>query len=152
MGLLASFGLLGTFAANLASAQYPTPPSRNNMPPVVSPWLSMSNQGLPPALNYFNIVRPQFEFRNAIGQLQSQTSAEQEAIDVLRQPKLPTTGHGVGFQTQSKYFMTIRRPGASFGGAGGGMGQMANRPQPQMPTPGGMPAMGTTGIGSPFGR
>jgi hypothetical protein len=70
----------------------------------------------PAAVNYYNLVRPEIEFRNAIEQLQGQTTANQQAIADLTTPTaLPPTGHRVGFQTQRRYFQTLGSGGTATG-------------------------------------
>jgi hypothetical protein len=81
----------------------------------VSPYLNLLRRDAPVALNYYNLVRPEIEFRNSIQQLQTQTTTDQQAIaDLTAATTLPATGHAVGFQTHLRYFQTL---GAGRGGA-----------------------------------
>ncbi|HYT88283.1 MAG TPA: hypothetical protein VEL76_06155 [Gemmataceae bacterium] len=119
MVVLTSFALLPAFT----TAQVPVQQFRQRPPitrPAISPYLSLVQPGGDTALNYYNLVRPQIEFRNTIGQLQLQTAAEQETLTALQAPsELPATGHAVGFQTHRRYFQTLGRTGGVTGQPGG---------------------------------
>jgi hypothetical protein len=136
--LLAALSFLAALVSDRASAQYqPRPPS---LRPAVSPWLNLTREGQPPGLNYYNLVRPEVEFRTAIQQLQQQTTAEQQTISALEASSaLPATGHAVGFQTQGRYFLNLGKggPGAlRFGTAplvGGTAPLVGGATAPQLP-------------------
>jgi hypothetical protein len=114
--------LLGSmvFLAVGATAQAQYPGAR----PTVTPWLNLYRAGNPAALNYYNLVRPELDFRSSIAQLQLQTGANQQGIaDLASAPAGPVvTGHAAGFMTHNGYFQTQ----SGGGSAGGGFGT-ANR-------------------------
>jgi hypothetical protein len=104
--LLGTFALL--FAAPRLSAQTtpgsPPPPPR----PSVSPYLNLLRRDQPRALNYYNLVRPQVETRAALGRLEGQITANQEATaDLERGEPLRATGHATGFMTHTRYFQNL---------------------------------------------
>jgi hypothetical protein len=93
--------------------------------PVLSPYLNLLQNGQPPGVNLYGIVRPEIEFRSSIQRLQQQVQTNQQAIDVQNTTVLPTTGHFAGFMTQGAYFQSFTggAAGGSFGTVGGtGMG------------------------------
>lgn len=105
-----SFVLLGLLPA-LAMGQGRLPPRSN---PAISPYLNLLRPENPPAINYYGLVKPQTEFRNNINQLDQRVTNEQQQLtqqDQQGASTLPPTGHAVGFQTQSRYFMTLKGPG-----------------------------------------
>lgn len=130
--------------ANTVLAQSPLP----YQTPAVSPYLSLFRQGTPPAVSYFNIVRPQIDFNSSIMNLQQQTGFNRQAIGDLQQnPRsattLPPTGFVPTFQNYRSYFLTYN--GTGMGGTGMGGGQIPNRA-----SGGGNPrAMGVPALGSP---
>src|SRR5206468_2651681 len=80
-------------------------------PPVVSPYLNLTRPGNT-ALNYYNLVRPEFEFRAAYQGLQVQANRQQAEINqVAGEESLPATGHSSSFFNYSHFY-----PGR--GGAG----------------------------------
>jgi hypothetical protein len=142
--------LLAPLFAGKAHGQYPAggyggfgyaQPSR------VSPYLNLLRAGTAPGVNYYGLVRPEFEFRRNIGQLQTQSLTQQQAITGLQTaPGAVTTGHQVGFQNHLGYFQNLTPPGVGpFAGAApqarGGTGAAG--------TAGGAPARGTP---APRGR
>jgi len=85
--------------------------------PTVSPYLNLLRRGTDPALNYYNLVRPQNEFINSIQQLQGQVSTNRQGIsDLQKSTGLPPTGHTTRFLSHSSYFLNA-------GSAGRGSGQ-----------------------------
>jgi hypothetical protein len=83
--------------------------------PPVSPYINLARQGNAPALNpgiaYYGIIRPQLEFGGSIQQLQQRQVRIAEELTSQEQQQtlpLPTTGHTVGFLTQSSYFLNLR--------------------------------------------
>jgi hypothetical protein len=99
-----AFGLLLGGAVAPAAAQPPAGPVN---PPAVSPYLNLFRQGSSPAINYYGLVRPQFEFRRDVQRLQQQVTAEQPpAVPAEEATALPPTGHTAQFNTQWRYFMT----------------------------------------------
>jgi hypothetical protein len=113
--------------------------------PPVTPWLNLYRGGNSAALNYYNLVKPEFTVRGAIGQLQQQSNSNQQAITDLTAPAGPlVTGHAAGFMTQRSYFQTQAAAASTTGGnaaAAGGFGT-ANKPKPA----GTAGSTGTTGI------
>ena len=100
-----------------AAAQAQVPNSR----PTVSPYLNLYRGGASATSNYYNLVRPEIDFRNSIQQLQTQSTANQQALSDLATPAGPlVTGHAAGFMTQRSYFQTQGSSGAGAGAAGFG--------------------------------
>src|SRR5687768_6759291 len=99
-----------------ASAQPPVPGGGYSRPPAFSPYLNLLRGGGSPALNYYGIVRPQMQFRDAIQNLSNQVDLNQQAIGNLAATgnALPTTGHPTQFMNLGGYFMSS---GGGFGGA-----------------------------------
>jgi hypothetical protein len=83
--------------------------------PTVSPYLNIAQPFGNPALNYYNVVRPQFAFRNAIQRLEMGERADQNTLADLQvgTNQLPGTGTRAGFLTHQAYFGTFEpnRPG-----------------------------------------
>jgi hypothetical protein len=136
-----------SFLAGKANAQFQTfygyaPQSR------VSPYLNLLRQGSAPGVNYYGLVRPEFEFRRNIGALQGQVLNNQQAITGLQTAPATavTTGHAVGFQNHGSYFQSLASPGAfAFTAAGttqpragtGAAGAGAGTGRPAAPSRGG---------------
>jgi hypothetical protein len=107
VAILGPFLVVG-LAANAAWAQpgaitprgvpgYTTPP--------VSPYINLLRQGSPAAVNYYGIVRPEFQFQNALQNLQQQvTTLGSTAAPEAGPNALPATGHSVTFMNYSHYF------------------------------------------------
>src|SRR3954462_1726760 len=100
------------FLASQAAAQAPITQPR------VSPYLNLLRGGATPGSNYYNLVRPENEFRNSIQQVQGRTQANQQAIENLQEGAggLPATGKVVGFMNHSLYFNNA--PVGGFGAGG----------------------------------
>jgi hypothetical protein len=78
--------------------------------PTVSPYLNLARPGAP-ALNYYNLVRPQTEFRDAVQRLrQDVTSSQQTVAEVDAALTLPGTGHATRFMDYSQYFLSRGGP------------------------------------------
>jgi hypothetical protein len=77
--------------------------------PRFSPYLNLNRPGTPAGINYYGLVRPEFEFRRSIQQLQNQNQAQQQSIDALQSSAVPppTTGHAVGFLNEGVYFQNL---------------------------------------------
>jgi hypothetical protein len=75
--------------------------------PAVSPYLNLLRGGATLESNYYNLVRPENEFRSSIQQLQLQATANQEAITSVQSAGPLVTGHLSSFQTQRSYFQTF---------------------------------------------
>src|SRR5204862_765518 len=89
-------------AAGFAPAQ--SPPPMPYQRPTVSPYLNLARAGTP-ALNYYNLVRPQVEFQNSIQRLQQDVATSQQTVAGIDAAlTLPTTGHATRFMDYSQYF------------------------------------------------
>jgi hypothetical protein len=109
-----------------AAAHAQTPISR----PTVSPWLNLYRGGNSANLNYYNLVRPEMDFRGAIGQLQVQTNTNQQSITDLTTPAGPlVTGHAAGFMTHRSFFQTQAAGGTGGNASVAGGFSTANRPK-----------------------
>ena len=94
-----------SLAAGPAAAQ----PQLQGAPrPTFSPYLNIVRPGGSPPLNYFGIVRPEIQARQAIGNLQAGGTEVQ------------ATGHQTMFMNHGSYFLT--GGAGSTGGTGGGPG------------------------------
>jgi hypothetical protein len=112
---------LAVFAAG-GQAQYPyrTQPGFYQPPLPYSPYLNLLRPGNP-AINYYGLVRPQVDFRNAIGTLGQQVGSlgqDVAASEAGGGYALPVTGHPVGFMNTGRYFGTIGFGRSSVGGVG----------------------------------
>jgi hypothetical protein len=113
--LTVALGLCLFFAGS--SAVQAQQPSYTN--PTVTPWLNLNRFGASPALNYYNLVKPQMNFQAGIGQLQQQNRMDQQSISNLQNGTGAfVTGHQAGFMTQGSYFQTL----SGGGGSGAGFG------------------------------
>src|SRR5579872_6408864 len=111
--LLGSLLFFASAAAANAQAQY-------TRPPAISPYRNLYNNGSgSPNQNYYNLVRPELDFRASIQQLQQQTRTNQQAISNLEATTGPVvTGHQAGFMTHRTYFQTLGAGGSGAAGAG----------------------------------
>jgi hypothetical protein len=122
--ILGCVGVVGLFAGSAAGqgpVVRPTPVAPAYRPPV-SPYLNLTRQGSL-ASNYYNLVRPQVEFGNAIQGLQQQVALNRQNITTLEQggnAPLPVTGHATQFLNLGGYFLNA-------GGGAGGQGTAARR-------------------------
>ena len=115
-------------AASVASAQPRVGPTSR---PAVSPYLNLLRPGNSAGLNYYNLVKPQVEFRNHIQNLQQQVTTNQTAITDLANAAIPTTGHATSFLNTGGYFAGGgSRPGGAGGARPGGAGAGGARPAP----------------------
>ena len=106
---------VGLFATG-ASAQPPVGPrplTGANTPPV-SPYLNLLRPGTSPAINYYGLVRPQADFRNAVQALQAQFGYAQQAAGAQAGDPL-ATGHPVYFLNYSAYFLNTTGPATAGG-------------------------------------
>src|SRR5690242_4853461 len=88
----------GRAAAQPPGFQAPTRPGFGTTGrPAFSPYLNLNLAGNPVALNYFGIVRPQFQARAEFQSLEQQAAANRQAIADTggAASPLPTTGHAV---------------------------------------------------------
>lgn len=108
--------------AQAASAQ---PQLGGARPPTFSPYLNLLRANGSPALNYFGLVRPEVQARQALQNLQTAVTANQQSIGDIQAGNagnaglLPTTGHPSMFMNYGSFFLT--------GGAGGTMNSGGNR-------------------------
>src|SRR5687768_777920 len=101
--LVALAVILALADAASAQPQLGAPPR-----PAFSPYLNLVRPGGSPALNYYGLVRPEIQARQAINNLQGAAAANQQAIGALQagSPDLPVTGHQAQFMTHGIYFQT----------------------------------------------
>lgn len=89
--------------------------------PALSPYLNLLRSGGSPTLNYYGLVRPEFNGRQAIQAVQSAEAANQRTIgDLLNGGGLPVTGIASQFQNHRSYFLNQGSGGAGGFGVGGG--------------------------------
>ena len=96
--------------AQMLNPQLGVPPTTPYQGPAVSPYLNLFRRDTLPAVNYYGIVRPQFEFNNSLQQLQGQALQTRQEVNAEAEQLAPSTGHPVQFQNQGRYFQTINRP------------------------------------------
>src|SRR5882757_7331407 len=72
-----------------------------NAAPAISPYLNLLRNGTSAANNYYNLVRPQQEFRGGINTLQNEIQGVTTAVNKLnyQDTAIHETGHSVGFMT-----------------------------------------------------
>jgi hypothetical protein len=111
-----------------AQVRYP-PAGRPGSRPTTSPYLNLRRPGVP-AINYYNLVRPEFEFRNAYQGLRQDVGFQQAEIREVAEAELPATGHTSRFLNFSHFYPSY--------GAGQGVGRApgtaATVPRPTGPT------------------
>lgn len=120
--------------AGPAAAQPPAPggPGAYNRP-VVSPYINIVGGFGNAAANYFGIVRPQMQARQAILGLENSVIANRQAIANVEQGiaggefNLPGTGHPTQFLNTGGYFLNS---GGTAGGTFGGGGAAGPRQSP----------------------
>jgi hypothetical protein len=104
--------------------------------------LNLNRAGATAAQNYYGLVRPEMQFRNAYRGLQQQLTNTQMGLAQLTDPAtgLPVTGHTPVFLNTGGYFLNLTGGHAGMAGAAGLRGGAA--------TGGGAYGMGTgTGYG-----
>jgi hypothetical protein len=103
--------------------------------PPVSPYLNLARRDVNPAINYYGLVRPQLEFRNAIQRLDNQLTADQQGVPGSDfSADVPVTGQRAQFQTQNKYFFNAGAGVAGLPGTTRGI-------RPGFPGTGGIPGV-----------
>jgi hypothetical protein len=110
--------VLGVTAGEAAAQMLPTQPTNNFVRPPISPYLNMDRTGNP-AINYYGLVRPQFDTTNKLQslqqQLQQQTLTPQlgTADDDGMLSNFAATGHPAVFFAYSHFYAPAGRPGQS---------------------------------------
>src|SRR5438105_7645188 len=90
-----------------ATAQPPAPRPLGGVPsPPVSPYINLFRGGVNPGINYYGLVRPQIDLRNAVLGLQGQVWYAQQANNLQATGDWGTTGHPVSFLNYGGYFMS----------------------------------------------
>jgi hypothetical protein len=118
--------LVGVPAFRVA-AQPPGFPRTPSPIPPYSPYLNLLRPGVSPAINYYGLVRPQFQAQQSMLALQSQIGANSQAIgnQSATGGPLPDTGKAVGFMNYGRYFQNFNPAGGgSSGGSGFGSGSI----------------------------
>ena len=118
--IIAVIGLLTVCVAAQAQAPgfVPRPGPVYTPPPAFSPYLNLLRNGTPAGVNYYGLVRPQIEFRNAMQNLQGQVNMNQQMIGQMQSQQnqqMGDTGHATMFMNLNGYFMNS-------GGVGGNRG------------------------------
>ena len=116
-------------------------------PPVFSPYLNLNRQGASAAVNYYGLVRPQLQFRNAIQGLQSQATQVNPFTQAAAADQTLTTGHQFGFMNSRMYFQNQNAAG-SFGNFAGSPNRVGFQGQGQGP----LAAGGNTAVPQPRRR
>jgi hypothetical protein len=129
----ACVALLCTGLGNLAHAQPPLPGGAYSRPPIYSPYLNLARGGSA-TFNYYGLVRPEMQFRQAVQNLAGDIAQNQQAIGNLNAgingSDLPFTGHATQFMNLGGYFMNN---GSSLGGGTSRYGN-TNFTRPTPPT------------------
>jgi len=116
-------GILALVALAVDSAEsraQPAVPGARS--PTVSPNLNLLRQGNSQALNYFGLVRPEFNAMQSIQNVQASVAGNQRSINELYNGGgLAPTGVSAQFLNYRSYFLT-----QNSGGFGGGIGVGAN--------------------------
>jgi hypothetical protein len=146
IGALAA--LLAALGSGQALAQYPPygGAGNPNSGPSVSPYLLLNRPGNSAGVNYYGLVKPQQDFRNAFRGIQQQFGAQQAQQATDPRTGLPNTGHVAMFLNTGGYFLNMSPGmGGMAGGFGAGMagrqGAGAGMVGRQMPTSGGVRGM-----------
>ena len=121
-------GALAAFTIATAGARAQPQIGNYNQPvvnphPLISPYLNLNHGGVPTAINYYGIVRPQIDNHQAIQHLQQQVQTTQGLIQNQTAPlandEMAPTGRNVGgYFNYSHFFPLYTR---SAGGANGGV-------------------------------
>jgi hypothetical protein len=102
----------------VASAQ-PLPSRPTGQPPTrptVSPYLNLLRGGTNPAINYYGLVRPQFEFSRQMRQVESELASQEHTLRGLEEETgVAATGHAAGFMNYLHYY-NFGDQRSSFGG------------------------------------
>jgi hypothetical protein len=133
--------ILAGSTANRAAAQGYQPLRPGGISPITqpaySPYLNLLRSGGTTAQNYFGLVRPELDLRNAAGNLQQQAYQSDQSLNNLaygvNSGYAPlVTGHVATFLNTRNHFLNLRgsgsgggagyAPGGGGGGYGGGYG------------------------------
>jgi hypothetical protein len=115
-------GILAWCAGGRAVAQGYIPPSPGGISPITqpvySPYLNLLRPGGNLTQNYFGLVRPEFDLRNAAGSLQNQAYQTDQSLNGLayganRGYAPLVTGHVATFLNTQGHFMNLRGSGNS---------------------------------------
>ena len=95
--------------------------------PTTSPYLNLNRAGVPPAINYYGLVRPELAFRGSIQNLQTQVDTNRQLITTgsggTGTAGVLTTGHSAVFLNNGGYF--LNQSGGTPGGGRGTAGPAA---------------------------
>jgi hypothetical protein len=125
--VLASVFAVAFAAEARAQGTIPTPPG---IPPymnrpAVSPYLNLLRGGTNPAINYYGLVRPEFQFRRSINALSRDIQETQTDINTGQAGAALQTGHPVQFMNLSHFYG---------GGQGSTLGRSGTGRQTTTPT------------------
>ena len=123
---------LALFLFGASGRAQPPGPSGPRVSAPFSPYLNLTRSGVPPAINYYGIVRPQVQFANSIQMLQTQVVAGPFAVPDAGSEQSVVTGQRFGFQNHLGYFQNQN----SFGNLGGAQpGPATGRVSPGLGVP-----------------
>lgn len=113
LALVAGLSWLALVAGAIAPVA--AQPSFNRGPgystPRYSPYLNLARGGNP-GLNYYGLVRPEVDFRNAGVRIQQEITqlqtAQSSVVSGEVNPNLPTTGHQASFMNYSHFYPGAR--------------------------------------------
>ncbi|MHB1425963.1 MAG: hypothetical protein ACYC3I_22595 [Gemmataceae bacterium] len=140
--------VIAAFSGNPISAQ--TIYGQNPSGSAVSPYLNLMRPGSLPAINYYDLVRPQMQFQNAISSLQMNQAAMIQGVTAsgVRADALVMTGHPVIFGNYTRYFPGgIGSGGSNATGVLTGQRNLQNQRMMNSPLSG----LGGAGAGAGFG-
>src|SRR5262249_4250108 len=134
----AAVGILAWSVGSRAEAQGYIPPRPGGISPITqpvySPYLNLLRPGGNTLQNYFGLVRPGFDLRNAAGNLQEQQYQTDQSLNNLAYGVnggyIPLgTGHTATFLNTGGHFLNLRGSGGQgslqFSAGGGGYGASA---------------------------
>jgi hypothetical protein len=112
--LSVTLGLLLAGLSDRAAAQtiYQRPITNPYNTPVFSPYLNLVRGGTNSAINYYGLVRPEFQTLNALRTLRGDVNANAAAITQEQLNALPATGHQVQFLNTTHYFFNTTGAGS----------------------------------------
>ena len=100
--------------------------------PVVSPYLNLNRRGADPAINYYDLVRPQIDQYAFNQQIYERTAlpgiadpgvgAQGQGDEQAAPLRMPVTGRPIQVQSQRRYFQTFGTAGSLAGRPGGSAG------------------------------